>query len=350
MFDSWKRFFPGSKSTQPEVAVGGQRSADGLRYSPEQHEEFLKCMDEQGYVIMPDCIDRELLSRINQRADRILRRTKMLGKSRILGKMVRGVVAGAEADGVGSLVTNLPGKGSDFWELATQPDILHFVRAHIGEDCLLSSASLMGSLPGVPEQPLHADDALYGVGECFRRPVESPLTVVAGITLTDLTETNGATVLVPGSHRWPVGPLDVAGGESAPDMKERNQRAFDWAKENKTTEPIKAITSAGSVVLWTGSTWHGRGPNTQAEGEERLMLILLYIRGVLRSQESYLALNSPRKIGRMPTELQRLMGYSMSDTNLGHIEGQDPALLLGRRGKALLKENFKRINRRVEQL
>ena len=132
-------------------------------------------------------------------------------------------------------------------------------------------------------------------------------------------------------------------------MKERNQRAFDWADKNKTTEPIKAIASAGSVVLWTGSTWHGRGANTQAEAEERLMLISLYIRGVLRSQESYLALNSPRKIGRMPIELQRLMGYSMSATNLGHIEGQDPATLLGRRGKVLLKENFRRLKRRVER-
>ena len=44
----------------------------------------------------------------------------------------------------------------------------------------------------------------------------------------------------------------------------------------------------------------------------------------------------------MPPAVQKLLGYSMSDTTLGYSGGQDPALLLGEGGKALVEENQQR--------
>ena len=61
--------------------------------------------------------------------------------------------------------------------------------------CLISSLSSITILPGETAQPIHADDQLI--------PIPKPhLPTVCNSmwALTDFTEANGATRLVPGSH------------------------------------------------------------------------------------------------------------------------------------------------------
>ena len=61
--------------------------------------------------------------------------------------------------------------------------------------CLISSLSSIDILPGETAQPIHADDQLIPI------PKPHPPTVCNSMwALTDFTEANGATRLIPGSH------------------------------------------------------------------------------------------------------------------------------------------------------
>ena len=73
--------------------------------------------------------------------------------------------------------------------------VLPIVEGVLDPGCLISSLSSITILPGEIAQPIHADDQLIPL------PKPHPPTVCNSMwALTDFTEANGATRLVPGSH------------------------------------------------------------------------------------------------------------------------------------------------------
>jgi len=124
--------------------------------------------------------------------------------------------------------------------------------------------------------------------------------------LTDFTEANGATRLVPGSHRF----------DHCPDY-------------GKPYESIPAEMERGSVLVWNGSLWHGGGANTTRE--RRVGIAMNYCAGFIRQQENQ-QLGVPRDLVRgFPERLQRLIGYGVYRRLIGHIDKRDPIGLLGRK-------------------
>ena len=93
------------------------------------------------------------------------------------------------------------------------------------------------SCPGETAQPIHADDQLIP----FPKP-HVPTVCNTMWALTDFTEANGATRIVPGSHLR----------DHSPDYGSRY-------------ESIAAEMPKGSVLVWHGSLWHGGGANTTDE-------------------------------------------------------------------------------------
>jgi ectoine hydroxylase-related dioxygenase (phytanoyl-CoA dioxygenase family) len=126
--------------------------------------------------------------------------------------------------------------------------------------------------------------------------------------LTDFTERNGATRVIPGSQRLDDG----------------------LRFEEKDTEP--AEMRAGSILFYTGALYHGAGANRS--DETRQGLNLTYARAWLRQEENqYLAV--PHETAReLPEELLRLMGYARGAYALGYVDDlRDPLdALRGRSG------------------
>jgi ectoine hydroxylase-related dioxygenase (phytanoyl-CoA dioxygenase family) len=176
--------------------------------------------------------------------------------------------------------------------------VLPVVEQVLDPGCLLSSLSSIAIGPDETPQPIHADDQLI--------PIPKPHPPVVCNTmwaLTDFTEANGATRIVPGSHRDP---------------------SPDYGRDYPS---IAAEMSRGDVLVWHGSLWHGGGANTT--DARRVGLACNYCAGYIRQQENQ-QLGIPRDIARrFDRRLQRLCGYSVYNGLIGHIDKHDPIELLG---------------------
>ena len=152
--------------------------------------------------------------------------------------------------------------------------------------------------PGQPRQALHRDRLAWGG---FLKEVEPQLNTIWA--LTDFTQANGATQVVPGSPSW---------------------------LEGRRAEPHEigyAEMKAGSVLIYSGSVIHGGGENQT--DTDRIGINITYCLGWLRQEENQY-LSCPPAIARtLDPKLQALLGYSMGSYALGYFSpplppGQGP--------------------------
>jgi len=150
--------------------------------------------------------------------------------------------------------------------------------------------------PDEPAQLIHRDQWAF---DFFPFPNGYEVQCNTLWAIDDFTAANGATRVVPGSHRLGDG-LQFTEAESEP-----------------------AEMAAGSVLFYTGSIYHGAGANrSQAT---RHGLNLTYARAWLRQEENQY-LSVPLEIAReLPEPLLRLMGYARGAYALGYIDDlRDP--------------------------
>ena len=310
--------------------------------SDRERKDFLEILDRQGYVVLPDCIDPELLAPVNARIDELYAEQAAAQPPEPEQRK--------DPKPRETFITNLMGCGPQFSSLLIQPNLIGMVTSVLGEDCLLSSASIRDVFSGCEEQTLHTDDLLYaGREDWFKRPVTRQLSLVATVALSDQIEARGATVIFPGSHRWEESPDTVEKPDFRAGSAAYNKQMRNWARQHKNTDAINVEMKAGSVVIWLGATWHGGGAYTAQNGDPRRAAIFNFCRGIFRQQENQMAGITHQQAADMPSVVQRLLGYMMSDTALGYSGGQDPALLLGEGGKALHEDNQKRAGERGKQ-
>ena len=150
--------------------------------------------------------------------------------------------------------------------------------------------------PGESGQPIHRDQWAF---DFFPFPEQYEVQCNTMWAMTDFTEQNGATRVIPGSNRF----------------EDRQQFA------PADTEP--AEMEAGSVLLYTGALYHGGGPNHS--DHTRYGLNITYARSWLRQEENQY-LTVPHHIARdLDEPLLRLMGYSRGAYALGYIDDlRDP--------------------------
>lgn len=158
-------------------------------------------------------------------------------------------------------------------------DHLLLANGELGYQVHVTAAIEVG--PGARAQILHREEDPFTFF-----PVPRPNLIVASMwAISDFRADNGATLLVPGSHRWPA----------------------DRVAEDH--EVLQAEMPAGSVLYWLGGTLHGGGPSTADDW--RYGVILTYSLGWLRQEENqYLDVPSER-LAELSSEVRHLLGFKM---------------------------------------
>ncbi len=195
-------------------------------------------------------------------------------------------------------IYNLLARGAIFERVPVHESVLPIVEGVLDPGCLISSLSSISIGPGEAAQPIHADDQLIGLAK-----PHAPVVCNSMWALSDFTEANGATRIVPGSHTRDHSPA-----------------------YGKHHESAAAEMARGSVLIWHGSLWHGGGANRT--DQTRVGIAMNYCAGFIRQQENQ-QLGIPLEIARgFSPRLRELLGYGVYRGLIGHIDKQSPARLL----------------------
>ena len=234
-------------------------------------ETIASLLDTEGALILDGVLDRAGIDRVRGEIDPYIDATSE----------GRDSFTGFQTTRTGALVARSPACR----ELVMHPAMLAGCDAFLKRACdryQLHLTQVIRIKPGQPKQPLHRDRLAWGG---FLPPSIEPQfnTIWA---LTDFTEANGATQVVPGSPTWP---------------------------ENRKAEPHEV----GYAEMKAGSVIHAGGENRA--DHDRIGINITYCLGWLRQEENQY-LSCPPAIARtLDPKLQALLGYSMGSYALGYF-------------------------------
>jgi ectoine hydroxylase-related dioxygenase (phytanoyl-CoA dioxygenase family) len=266
--------------------------------------DIVGAWDEAGAIVIEGLLDPDLLRRFNADLDRLLVNARPDHDRAFVNPAIAWFFGERTRN-----VTGIAGKSSVFTaEILTHSILIAACDAVLGPNCAryqLNLAHVLDRGPGSEAQILHRDELVW-----VHMPRPHPeLQVASMVALVDFTADNGATLIVPGSHRWEPG------------------------RQARSDEIIPAEMSAGSAVIYLGSTIHAGGANI-TKGEWRRGLHLSYALGWLRTEENHYLSTPPDKACALPRAAQELLGYAVHDAidsgggYLGAVELRDPITLL----------------------
>lgn len=249
-------------------------------------DDHLARIDEQGYTIIVDAIDLNLLDELQ---------TELLR----LEVELDIVPADNRFEGVRTTrIYNLLAHGAAFESIPVHQAVLPLCEGVLDRGLLVSSLSSIAIGSDEAAQPIHADDQII--------PLPKPHPAIICNTMwavTDFTEENGATRLIPGTHK----------ADCSPDFSTQY-------------DSIPAEMSRGSVLVWHGSLWHGGGANRT--NERRVGIAMNYCAGFIRQQENQQLGLSPATVRGFSDRLRELVGFGIYRGLIGHIDKHTPAELL----------------------
>lgn len=192
-------------------------------------------------------------------------------------------------------VIGLVGKSPAYGKLITSPLLAEIRDLVLGPNCdgtQLHGTASMSVGPGAKSQSLHREEDSF---PHFPQP-RAPLVIACMAALTDFTRENGATRMVPGSHRWEDGRAATA------------------------DEIVPAEMPAGSLLVWMGRTLHGAGANVTRD-EWRTGVFISYSLGWLRQEENQYLATPAEVASTLPEAVKTLAGFGMYSGGLGLYEG-----------------------------
>jgi ectoine hydroxylase-related dioxygenase (phytanoyl-CoA dioxygenase family) len=264
--------------------------------------EIMKAMNESGAVIVEGLLDTDTIARFNAELDAPLDEAD---SGRVLVNPLIEWFMGKET----RHLTAVAARSRVFVdEVLCHPVLLGLCDEILLPSCAryqLNIAHVLDRGPGSEQQLLHRDELVW----CHVPRPHSELQVASVIALGDFTAENGATRLVPGSHRWPL------------------------ERQPEPDEIVAAEMPAGSAVVYLGSTIHGGGPNTTKDQRRRGMHVS-YTLGWLRTEENHYLTATPEVVRDFPRQAQELLGYAVHDAlalgggYLGAVDTADPVELM----------------------
>ena len=231
-------------------------------------EELFAHLDEHGYVVLKEVLTTNQVSALKERSVKLIEKERELGAQLYL-------------DNRSQRVWNLVNKGKVFVDMIQHPLVLEFQEHLLGKNCTLSSftVNLIGS--GSPVSELHIDYPLSSL------PTPLPsfaLCANSVYLLDDFSLENGATRLVPGSHKRSYGPS--SGG------------TYD--------DIIQVTGKKGDIIIVHGHIWHSSGENRT--DQDRVALLGFFCRSFMKPQQDHLRLIGPEIIEDASPTLKRLLG------------------------------------------
>lgn len=273
-----------------------------------------------GYCIIPDLLSATEVALVRQRVLEQAAAERALGWARMDAGSIQQQRATQDQltllredvseikGGVNQRVGFLINKGKIFRDLVTNPVILELTEHALGHDFLLSACDANIAVKGGALEGLHRDawwcpigyrdgEPYVRVGDRKRNPAEPDRAPQGTNTppaccntiwmLTDFTEENGGTRIVPGSHLLPDTP--------------------DGSVPHKVPT-IAATGKAGSVMFFDGRLWHGTGQNLT--NEPRIGMLSFYCGPQFRQMENYFLGLDPAIVAEASDRLLDLLGYT----------------------------------------
>ena len=244
--------------------------------------EVARAIDTDGGVIVDEVMHADARARLAAELEPYIRE----------GRAGTNDFAGRSTVRIGALIA----RSAVSRELAIHPIVNGACRTVLAPYCdgyQLHFSQAVSIGPGEGAQALHRDRAVWG--EHVPRSIETQLSTIWAVT--DFSEENGATRIVPGSHRW------------------------EDDREPEPDEVVAAEMRAGSVLIYNGSVLHGGGANRSQAN--RLGVLLHYTLNWLRQEENQY-LSCPPEIARdFSPELRSLLGYSQGGFVLGFYSPPD---------------------------
>ncbi|HEX7693953.1 MAG TPA: phytanoyl-CoA dioxygenase family protein [Sphingomonas sp.] len=244
-------------------------------------------LQREGWCIIPDAVPAATIAALDADLDATFAATPFC----------QGGFYGETTKRFGRLLARSPHAAT----LAQHDTILGLVSTILSPWCdtiQLNVAQAIAVHPGAPAQLPHRDQDMWRgpVGE-----IEYLVNVIW--PLSPFTADNGATRVWPKSH----------GGEAL--------------RPAPAADPIDAVMTPGSALVFLGSTLHGAGANRTLA--ERRGLVIGYALGWLKPYENQWLAYPPAVARHFSPGLAALAGYRQHRPNLGNYEGRCPSILLG---------------------
>jgi ectoine hydroxylase-related dioxygenase (phytanoyl-CoA dioxygenase family) len=252
--------------------------------APDTLSAELDTLTRDGFVVLDRVLGADEIVAIRRALEPYLQ-GKYFGRNRFEGFRTQRVYA-------------LCAKHRVFADLVSHPRVLSLLDRLLEPNYLLSAALAIHLGPGSDAQEFHPDDGGYHIP----RP-RPPVGVSTIWAIDDFTADNGATEVIPGSHRW---------GDERPVPDDPRAR--------------KIVMPAGSVVVFLGTLWHRGGAN--ATDRPRLAVTPQYCQPWARQLEN-MSLAVPLEVAASyPRRVQELLGFSIHPPLMGYVDGLHPARLI----------------------
>jgi len=236
-----------------------------------------------GYFMIPSVLEESQLTLVNKTLQPQFDK-QLLGRNDFEGFNTQRIYA---------LLKNAP----DLAFLAEHPLVLQHLDHLLMPNYLLNAFLSIKINPGESAQGLHYDDQYT-----FLSRPRQPLGYSFLWVIDEFTVNNGATVILPKSHRW----------------NDRHPRPDD--------ERMKVCAPAGSLIAYPSTLWHGGGANESKHS--RNAIAVQYCQPWVRPQENQFLSVAREKVPTFSPKMQSLLGYSILPPFVGHSNGLHPAKTL----------------------
>lgn len=241
---------------------------------------YLEELRVYGHTVIPNVLPRQEVDALRARIWALAEATEANGVPTRVG---------VDPNDRSIRLANLINKDPAFRDLILHPTALDVVSAVVGEDFLISNFSANIALPGARSMKVHSDLAIV-----LPEPWLAPLSLNIGWCLNDVSEHNGSTRVLSGSH------LYQTRADLPDDIEEKM---------------VSLTAPKGAITVMDGRLWHTSG-NNRSDGE-RAMLFGYYTVDFLRPQQNWAVTISAEKRRTFSPELLVRLGITPKGTKLG---------------------------------